>query len=85
LLANNTEFGKSPNLDRARFGAMGYRMVLYPVTTLRVAVKAAQELLAGILKDGHQRDFLPRMLTRAELYDLLNYAGYEERDKRYFG
>ncbi len=85
LLANNTEFGKSPNLDYAKLGALGYRMVLYPVTAFRVAMKAAQELLAGIMKQGHQRDALPRMLTRAELYDLLNYAGYEERDRKYFG
>jgi methylisocitrate lyase len=85
LLANNTEFGKSPNLDYAKLGALGYAMVLYPVTAFRVAMKAAQELLAGIMKQGHQRDALPRMLTRAELYDLLNYAGYEERDRKYFG
>ena len=85
LVANNTEFGKTPNLDYAKFGALGYRIVLYPVTSFRVAMKAAQELLAGILKQGHQRDFVPRMLTRAELYDLLNYSGYEERDRKYFG
>jgi methylisocitrate lyase len=84
LLANNTEFGKSPNLDFARFAGMGYRLVLYPVTTFRAAIKAAQELLEGILKQGHQRDFLGKMLTRAELYELLGYAGYEERDRTYF-
>jgi methylisocitrate lyase len=84
LLANNTEFGKSPNLDVAKFGALGYRLVLFPVTGLRVALKATQELLTALAKQGHQRDFLPRMLTRAELYDLLNYAGYEERDRKYF-
>src|SRR5262245_14472539 len=61
LLANNTEFGKSPNLDFRRFAELGYRLVLYPVTALRVALKAAQDLLAGILKEGHQRGFLPRM------------------------
>jgi methylisocitrate lyase len=85
LLANNTEFGKSPNLDFAAFADLGYRMVLYPVTTLRVAVKAAQDTLADILGKGHQRDRLPHMLTRAELYDLLGYAGYEARDRAYFG
>jgi methylisocitrate lyase len=85
LLANNTEFGKSPNLDFAAFADLGYRMVIYPVTTLRVSVKAAQDTLADILSKGHQRDHLPRMLTRAELYDLLGYAGYEARDRAYFG
>jgi methylisocitrate lyase len=85
LLANMTEFGRSPNLDFATLAGMGYRMVLYPVTSLRVALRAVQAALADILKHGHQRDHLPHMLTRAELYDLLGYAGYEERDRAYFG
>jgi methylisocitrate lyase len=85
LLANNTEFGRSPNLDFATFSQMGYRMVLYPLTALRVALRAAQDTLADILRSGHQRDRLPQMLTRAELYDLLGYAGYEQRDRHYFG
>jgi methylisocitrate lyase len=85
LLANNTEFGKSPNLDVAAWGRLGYRMVLFPLTAFRSAMKAAQETLADIAAKGHQRDRLPSMLTRAELYDLLNYAGYEARDRAYFG
>jgi methylisocitrate lyase len=84
LLANMTEFGRSPNLDFAALTAMDYRMVLYPVTALRAALRAAETTLAEILNKGHQRDALPRMLTRAELYDLLDYAGYEERDRTYF-
>jgi methylisocitrate lyase len=84
LLANMTEFGKSPNLDFAALAGMGYRMVLYPVTTLRAALRAAQATLTDILQKGHQRDRLPQMLTRAELYDLLGYSGYEERDRAYF-
>jgi methylisocitrate lyase len=85
LLANMTEFGKGPILDFAALAAMGYRMVLYPVTALRVALRAARETLADLLAKGHQRDCLPRMMTRAELYDLLGYAGYEARDRGYFG
>jgi methylisocitrate lyase len=85
LLANMTEFGRSPNLDFVALAAMGYRMVLYPLTALRVALRAAQEALAEIHQRGHQRDCLARMLTRKELYELLNYAGYEERDRQYFG
>lgn len=85
LLANNTEFGKSPLLDFATFAALGYRMVLYPVTTLRVALRAAEQVLADILHKGHQRDCVPAMLSRAELYDLLGYTGYEARDRAYFG
>lgn len=85
LLANNTEFGRSPSLDFADWVALGYRMVLYPVTTFRAAALAAQKVMADIMQKGHQRDQLPNMLTRAELYDLLGYAGYEERDRAYFG
>ncbi len=85
LLANMTEFGRSPNLDFAELAPLGYRMVLYPVTALRAALRAAQAALSEIVTKGHQRDALPRMLSRAELYDLLDYAGYEERDRTYFG
>jgi methylisocitrate lyase len=85
LLANNTEFGRSPNLDVATFGRLGYRMVLFPLTAFRAALKAAQETLADVVAKGHQRDQLPAMLTRAELYDLLDYTGYEARDRAYFG
>jgi len=85
LLANMTEFGRSPNLDFAELAELGYRIVLYPVTALRAALGAARASLADIFAKGHQRDKLGSMLTRAELYDLLDYAGYEERDRSYFG
>lgn len=85
LLANNTEFGKSPNLDAATFARLGYRMVLFPLTAFRSALRAAQETLADLKKLGHQRERIPHMLTRAELYDLLDYSGYEARDRAYFG
>jgi methylisocitrate lyase len=85
LLANMTEFGRSPNLDFSVLAAMGYRMVLYPVTVFRAALRAARDTLIEIRDRGHQRELLPQMLTRAELYDLLGYAGYEERDRAYFG
>jgi methylisocitrate lyase len=60
-------------------------MVLYPLTAFRSAMKAAIETLSLLRDDGHQRDAVPRMLTRAELYDLLGYSGYEARDRKYFG
>lgn len=85
LLANMTEFGRSPLLDFAELAEMGYRLVLYPVTTLRAALHAAQGALADILVRGHQREHLGAMMTRAELYELLDYAGYEKRDSEYFG
>jgi len=85
LLANMTEFGKSPLLDFSTLAAMGYRMILYPVTTLRSALKSAHDTLSAILNQGHQRDRLGEMMTRTELYKLLDYAGYEERDRSHFG
>ncbi len=85
LLANNTEFGRSPNLDVATFGRLGYRLVLFPLTAFRAALRAARETLTAVHEQGHQRDRLPQMLTRAELYDLLGYADYEARDRTYFG
>lgn len=85
LLANNTEFGRSPNLDVATFERLGYRLVLFPVTAFRGALAAARATLGDLLTLGHQRERLPQMLTRAELYELLDYAGYEARDRAYFG
>ncbi len=84
LLANMTEFGKSPPLDFDVLAGMGYRLVIYPVSTLRAALRAAQEVLQDILGKGHQRDRIPEMMTRQELYDLLDYSGYEARDRAYF-
>jgi methylisocitrate lyase len=85
LLANNTEFGRSPNLDVATFARLGYRMVLFPLTAFRAALKAANDTLADVKNLGHQRERLAHMLTRAELYDLLGYADFEKRDRAYFG
>ena len=86
LIANNTEFGKSPNLDVATCGELGYKMVLFPVTAAaRSALAATMRTLSAIKSAGHQRDEIPRMFTRAELYHLLDYTGYEDRDRAYFG
>jgi methylisocitrate lyase len=85
LLANMTEFGQSPLLDRAALARLGYRMVLYPVTGLRAALAATRAVLADIHDKGHQRDRLGEMLTRGDLYDLLDYDGYQARDREFFG
>ena len=85
LLANMTEFGQSELLDVKTLEQLGYRIVLYPVTLLRLALKSARDGLQQIKQAGHQRDLLPNMLTRQALYDLLGYSGYEERDRAYFG
>ena len=85
LLANMTEFGRSPLLDFAELAAMGYRAVLYPLTAFRAAMKAAEQTLVALRDAGTQRDRLDRMQSRAELYDLLGYADFEARDRAYFG
>jgi methylisocitrate lyase len=84
LVANMTEFGKSDLLPLAEFQQLGYAGVLLPVTLLRVAMKAVEESLAAIAKDGGQQALLPRMQSRQELYELLDYTGYEARDRAYF-
>lgn len=85
LVANMTEFGKTPYLTVQEFDALGYRLVLFPVTALRVATKAVEAMLAELKTLGTQQKSLDRMLTRQQLYDLLRYAEYEKRDKDLHG
>jgi methylisocitrate lyase len=80
LLANMTEFGKTPFFTAAEFQEMGYRMVIWPVSSLRVANKAQEELYAAIARDGGAQNMISRMQTRAELYATIDYAAYESLD-----
>lgn len=73
LLANMTEFGKTPYLTADAFGAMGYQLVIFPVTLQRVAIKAMEQALRTLRREGTQQSFLDQMQTRQELYDLLGY------------
>jgi methylisocitrate lyase len=84
LMANMTEFGKSPLLEFDELAQMGYRVVIYPVTLLRVAMKAMETALAILQTEGTQREMLDLMQTREELYELLEYDTFEERDREYF-
>ena len=84
LVANMTEFGKSPLLGFDELTELGYRVVLYPVTLLRVSMKAVETALAILAAEGSQRELLDLMQTRQELYDLLDYDTYESRDREYF-
>jgi methylisocitrate lyase len=77
LLANMTEFGRTPHLTANEFEALGYAMVIWPVSTLRVANKAQERLYAAIRRDGEARALIPDMQTRDELYALLDLAGWE--------
>lgn len=73
LLANMTEFGKSPLLSLGQLAQLGYRMVIYPQTAFRVSMFAAAQMLRDLKKSGTQADWIDRMQTRQELYDLLGY------------
>jgi methylisocitrate lyase len=84
LIANMTEFGRSPLLTLDELADMGYAGVLYPVTMLRVAMKAVEAALAVLDSEGTQRELLDLMQTRQELYDTIGYEDYETRDREYF-
>lgn len=80
LLANMTEFGRTPFFTATEFEAMGYAMVIWPVSHLRVAAKGMEELYAAITRDGGTQNMLPRMQTRKELYETIDYHAYESLD-----
>ncbi len=80
LLANMTEFGRTPFFTASEFEAMGYKMVIWPVSSLRVANKASDELYKAIKRDGGTHAMIDRMQTRAELYATIGYHDYEALD-----
>jgi methylisocitrate lyase len=80
LLANMTEFGRTPFFTAQEFQAMGYAMVIWPVSSLRVAAKASADLYAAIRRDGGTHTMLDRMQSRAELYATLDLHAYEALD-----
>jgi methylisocitrate lyase len=83
LVANMTEFGKTPYLSVSEFEDLGYRLVLFPVTALRVATWAIERLLHELKQRGSQRGLLDQMHTREQLYDLLRYGDYEQRARQF--
>ena len=74
LLANMTEFGKTPIMGIERFEQLGYDCVIWPVTTLRSAMGEVTRLLADLKRDGHVESHLDRMQTRQDLYAALRYT-----------
>jgi methylisocitrate lyase len=80
LLANMTEFGQTPFFTAAEFEAMGYKMVIWPVSALRVANKAQEKLYRTLKRDGGTQNMLAEMQTRAELYQTIGYHQYEALD-----
>ncbi|MCW5733111.1 MAG: methylisocitrate lyase [Enhydrobacter sp.] len=80
LLANMTEFGRTPFFTASEFEAMGYRMVIWPASAFRVANKAQAKLYAAIRRDGGTQNMIGEMQTRAELYETIGYHAYEALD-----
>ena len=81
LLANMTEFGRTPYFTAAQFESWGYQMVIFPVTSLRVAAKACQKVFEEFYEKGTQKDSLDQMQTRQELYETIGYFDYEKLDQ----
>ena len=81
MMANMTEFGKSPLLSAPQLENLGYNLVIYPVTTMRLAMGAIREGLEEVARTGTQQGVVDRMLTRAELYELIRYEDYNNYDQ----
>ena len=84
LLANMTEFGKSKLLDFKQLENLGYNIVIYPVTTQRLAMKNVEDGLRAIFADGHQNNVIVKMQTRKRLYDLVEYEKYNSLDEKIY-
>jgi methylisocitrate lyase len=82
LIANMTEFGKSKILSSKKLENLGYQIVIYPVTTQRLAMKNVEDGLRAIMRDGHQNKIIDKMQTRKRLYDLVEYEKYNTSDKK---
>ena len=80
LLANMTEFGRTPFFTASEFEEMGYKMVIWPVSSLRVAARAQERLYAAIRRDGGTQNMVDHMQTRKELYETIKYFDYEALD-----
>ncbi len=82
LLANMTEFGKTPYITVREFEEMGYKIVIFPVTTFRAAMGAARKVLTEIMEKGTQKNVLDQLMGRQEFYQLIGYWDYEKIDAR---
>ena len=82
LLANMTEFGKTKILTSSELENLGYNIVIYPVTTQRLAMKNVEDGLNVIMRDGHQNNIIDKMQTRKRLYELVEYEKYNTPDKK---
>ena len=84
LLANMTEFGKSKLLNKTELENLGYNLVIYPVTTQRLAMQNVENGLKSIFKEGHQNNIIDKMQTRKRLYELVDYEKYSSLDEKIY-
>jgi methylisocitrate lyase len=82
LVANMTEFGRTPYMTAEEFQDLGYEVVIFPVTAFRAMMKAVQETYARLKTEGTQKRMLRSLMTRKEFYDLIDYHRYEEADEK---
>lgn len=82
LLANMTEFGKSKLLTKSELESLGYNLVIYPVTSQRLAMKNVEDGLKSIFEKGHQNEIINKMQTRKRLYELVEYEKYNTPEKK---
>jgi methylisocitrate lyase len=82
LLANMTEFGKSKILNKTELENLGYNLVIYPVSTQRLAMQNVENGLKTIFRDGHQNNVIDKMQTRKRLYELVEYEKYNTTEKK---
>ena len=82
LMANMTEFGKTPYIGAQEFERLGYSIVIFPVTTFRAMMRAVERTLYELKKEGSQKGLLDTLMTREEFYDLIGYSSYKSADER---
>ncbi len=81
-MANMTEWGKTPFLTIKEFKHLGYNLVLFPMTLFRVMAKAVEEVLLELRNQGTQKEFIERMQSREQLYDVLRYDKYDQFERQ---
>ena len=85
LMANMTEFGKTPIIAASRFEELGYEMVIFPMTAFRVMLRALDDAYGELISTGTQAGLIDRMRTRLELYDRIDYAEFDAKDRSWAG
>ena len=81
LMANMTEFGKSPLLSVNELRSIGYKMVIFPLTAFRAVLKNMDSIYRNLYSAGTQRDFMDSIMSRKEFYDIIGYSEYEDEDR----